>query len=358
MKISSLTAVLASALLFAGAATADQGPQAFVYKNGEASMYVIHHAPEEVTVKYDGAVYSMKQTVSASGAIYETPGDPSTSFMSKGNEAWLTIAGKDVPGEFTIAREFLIKDSIEISISGEKFLMTRVASDKSVRYEAVDDPTTSFESFGKSSVMTLRGEVLHTYVLFSFSPNGHDLFLSVDGESFILEQKQTPSGLRYEAIGDPATYFVSNGDAASLFIHGAENTGYDASVNAIASLLPIATRDERAPGEFSRMPIGSNWSIKSVKGVPITKATIAFDDGSRVYGAAPVNHYTSTWFETRGRILIESPASTKMMGPNDEMDAEAMFFQALADVRRFEIFGDELVLYTKQGEEITAVRIK
>jgi heat shock protein HslJ/membrane-bound inhibitor of C-type lysozyme len=87
---------------------AEDDPSTFFLSDGSAAVleidgrrrqkYVLirnFSGGDEFTLTADGRNYAMKRAVSASGAKYEAENDPSTVLWSKGNEASLTVEGRD-----------------------------------------------------------------------------------------------------------------------------------------------------------------------------------------------------------------------------------------------------------------------
>lgn len=346
--IASLCAVLLAALSVLPS-FADGGEDAFVYRQGDRLAIAAYAGPTELTLTIDERAYHMTQTPSASGARYEADYDPGTVFWTKGDAAYITLRGVDA-GEFELVRSYRIATEIEIFVGAESFRMTRVSCDEGVLYEAVDDPTTTLLSIGRTSRLTVRGEEQSKYELLSISPDEKDIFLSADGENFMLERVPYGAGVKFRSPDDPSTYFAYSGDRGELFVRGERRVGYDASP------APLPAFRVRRLG-FGAMPLGVTWLVTSVEGTPYRGADISlrFERDAALYGRAPVNTFNASWIEADGRIIISGIASTKMAGPPDLMQHEDAFFDALSRADRFDIDGAELSIYTDRGK-ITALR--
>ncbi|NTU72005.1 MAG: META domain-containing protein [Coriobacteriia bacterium] len=74
--------------------------------------------------------------------------------------------------------------------------------------------------------------------------------------------------------------------------------------------------------------------------------TIAFDDSNAVSGNASVNEYSSTYKVDGENMTIDAQiGTTKMMGEPELMAQEAAYLAALPTTTRYEITGDELILW-------------
>ena len=321
-----------------------------LFRSGKVDALIEMHGPDELYMTIEGRTYHMVRAVSASGARYVERGDTRTEFWNKGDAAAITIKGKKYPEEFRLAKNAQGDDELYVTIDGETFVMKRVVSASGAKYEAVDDPTTVFWSKGRNATLTVRGREYSKYVLIRNSPREDELFLSVDGENFLLKRADAASGAKYEAQGDPTTYFWSKGDTAALVIRGKEYMGYDAP----------KSEEQPAPSPAQQAALtGVEWRVTSIAGVavqPGSSVTIHFDENGRVGGKATVNSYSAPWMEAGGRLLIMNAASTMMAGPPELMDQEQRFLDTLSKVRGYEIRNGELILSANTGEEIVATQ--
>ena len=322
-----------------------------VFRSGKIDALIETHGPDELYMTIEGKTYHMVSAISASGARYVERGDTRTEFWNKGDMATITVKGKKYPDEFRLVKDTLGEDELYVTIDGETFVMKRVPAASGAKYEAVDDPSTVFWSKGRNASLTVRGREYSKYVLIRNSPREDELFLSVDGENFLLKRVPAASGAKYEATGDPTTYFWSKGDTATLVVRGQEYMGYDA---------PKPTERPTTPqAESQTLPTGVEWRVTSIAGtavIPGSTVTIRFDKDGRLNGKASINGYMSSWLLAGDRILINGAASTMMAGPPELMNQEQHFLSTLEKVRRYEIRGGDLVLSTNDGEEIVAAR--
>lgn len=74
-------------------------------------------------------------------------------------------------------------------------------------------------------------------------------------------------------------------------------------------------------------------------------------DENRFYGRV-VNNYFGNYEASNGKIKFGDVASTMMMGPADEMEAEHNFLQILPKITAYRFSSDNLVLITDNGQEL------
>ena len=112
----------------------------------------------------DETVNVMMRTPAASGEKYEALGDPDTVFWSKGDEAMLTIDGKEY-SRYVLVNAFSGADADELSLTvdGKSYIMKRAVSASGARYEAVNDPETVLWNKGASVTLTVGGVVYPDY---------------------------------------------------------------------------------------------------------------------------------------------------------------------------------------------------
>jgi len=109
---------------------------------------------------------------------------------------------------------------------------------------------------------------------------------------------------------------------------------------------------------------GTRWTCTwvSVGGRTITAATMAYlriDPPAAATGRGGVNRFSSPVelasgeSGTVGTIGFPEIISTRMGGPQESMDLERTYFEALRAARRFEIKGNELTLFSEAGAVAT-----
>ena len=81
--------------------------------------------------------------------------------------------------------------------------------------------------------------------------------------------------------------------------------------------------------------------------------TISFDEtGTKIAGQAPINRYMGGYQSDGENITFSSMGVTMMAGPQELMDAENTFLQALTRVQSFKLEGRKLILTTNSGENL------
>ena len=119
---------------------------------------------EEIFIVSGETVKVFIRTPAASGEKYEALGDSNTMFWSKGEEAILTVEGKECP-KYVLVRAFSDKDAdrLFLTVDGKNYIMERAVSASGVRYEAANDPETVLWSKGASVTLTVAGAVYPDY---------------------------------------------------------------------------------------------------------------------------------------------------------------------------------------------------
>jgi heat shock protein HslJ len=223
-------------------------------------------------------------------------------------------------------------------------VLTRVAADSGERYEAAGDPSTFFLSGGTGAVLKINGRDYVKYVLIRDFSDSDEFILTVDGKNYSMRDAISASGAKYEAVGDPSTVLWSKGSAASLVVGGREYSDYDVW---------------RPDGEIwlpdQGLPIELEWKAASIAGsevIPGSDVTLTFHKDGKLSGKASINNYTSSWLASGYKILIAEGASTQMAGPRDLMEQESRFFEFLSETTRFDFRKEGLVLIDKNGQEL------
>jgi len=119
---------------------------------------------DEVFIVSGETVKVIIRTPAASGEKYEALGDPATVFWSKGDEALLTIEGKECP-KYVLVRVFsdMDADKLFLTVDGRNYMMKRAVSASGAKYEAVHDPDTVLWGKGAEVTLTVAGAVYPDY---------------------------------------------------------------------------------------------------------------------------------------------------------------------------------------------------
>ena len=83
------------------------------------------------------------------------------------------------------------------------------------------------------------------------------------------------------------------------------------------------------------------------------KITIGFEgEGNRFFGESGVNRYFGIFVKHGETIRFTPMGSTMMMGPQEHLEAEQKYLQALSKVTAFKLEEHKLFLYTNDKQEL------
>ncbi len=104
-----------------------------------------------------------------------------------------------------------------------------------------------------------------------------------------------------------------------------------------------------ACGGSADFKAGSYKLVDSLNNVP---TTLTFDANGHVNGKV-VNYLMGSYkLSAKNNIKFGDMATTMMMGPADEMEAESDFLQILPRVKSYKMDGENLILVTDNGGEL------
>ena len=262
-----------------------------------------------------GVIYVLQQVPVASGARYETAGDPSTWFWNRGRVASLRIRGRDYP-ECTASP----RDPADVA---EVF--HALGHEPGWRLDIAAGQLTLVTDYGRTTVS----------VPAPFA------------EAFA-------GGRRYVAssAGRPITATILDqpcGDAA---------TGLPRPFTVRVEFAGQTLRG--CGGETLDLLRGAPWIVEAIGGTalaPGTRVTLLFGDDGRLSGSASCNSYSATYTLTGEGLTVGPAAATRKACAPAWMAQEAAFLAALGSVRRIEMTaGGSLVLHTADGQRIASKR--
>jgi heat shock protein HslJ len=240
------------------------------------------------------------------------------------------------------------EDELVVFPDGSPCVMKRVTAGSGERYEAAGDPSTFFLSDGPVAALRIGGREYPRYVLIRNFP-GEDAFtLTADGRNYAMKSVISASGAKYEAEDDPSTVLWSKGRKALLAVGGQEYSDYDIWRPNGQIWLPD-----------QNLPTGLEWKVTDIDGqeiIPGSTVTITFHPDGKLSGKASVNNYTSLWITSGYRMIITGGVSTRMAGAQNLMDQEKRFFELLSEINRFDFRREGLVLTGKNDKEILLKR--
>ena len=107
---------------------------------------------------------------------------------------------------------------------------------------------------------------------------------------------------------------------------------------------PVETAAAKALPGMEKTGLANEWTLVGNNNVNLNLTA----DGS-VNGQAPVNRYFGSYTETDGKLSFGAVGSTMMAGPEDQMNAETAFFQALGNVAGYKVVDGKLHLTDAAG---------
>lgn len=346
MKMNVLGAAAAIAAALAISAASCASAETMVYASEGAEVFVEMIDVDSMIMSADGRTYKLRRARSASGALYECAGDPSTFFWGKGEEATVAIRGRDLPGDLTLVQSVPDGEDHEITIGDEIFTMRRVAARRGVRYVS-DEPGTEYRATRSGGELTIRGRVESRWQLSRDANDDRPDSVSLEYKGRTYELTRDEKTGRYSTLNDATTYFFGEKDNGELFVAGRR---------VIAYAPARASRIGSIDGRF--LPVDRMMRVTSITGISdadISDINITFERDGSLHGRAAVNSFVGRWISARSSIIVDSLGSTKMMGPPELMTVEDAFISALDKVREFAIKRSVISLFTSDGRMITAI---
>lgn len=282
--------------------------------------------PEGAVLTIGGTTYVLAQTISASGARYSDGKTPETVFWSKGDTAWITVEGTDLPECSIAAGDQTGMDAAPQTIDapdGGQLALPFVARGNEpgwVLNLTPEGAALSREDGSRTDVTgpLPEGEAVETGIRYTLSD---DLVVTV-GPGICHD---TMTGLPY-----PASVSVAQGDEALTGCGGDP-----------ADLLKgdwIVTRIGEAdvPAE-----------------VPVS---MTFEDG-HVSGSGGCNRFMGSYQLTGESLGFGQLAGTLMACPDKAMAIEHTFHNTIGQIDHFDIAEDGALVLTAGGVAlVTAVR--
>lgn len=308
-------AALASACIHTERAGPDKTPKPLApvkifYRCGDTPV-VVEGSDGHAKMNVAGESFDLKAVVSASGARYTAVDDAATGFWSKGEQALVTVRGRELP-ECRALRE----PELPFTARGqEPGWMIRI--DAETIYLNAD--------FGALELRMPKTEPLSTAEGFLYMTSAEDRRLVVAIRPEICADAATgmphPFRVRYKLEGE--THAGCGGDPRSLLT-------------------------------------GLEWIVETIGGEPVvedSRASILFLDEGRVAGNASCNRLTGSFRLTGEGLSFGQMATTRMACEEPLNSQEMRFLELLRKVHRFEIGSHgRLVLHTPDGQRITARR--
>ncbi|WP_228743344.1 META domain-containing protein [Marinobacter sp. F4218] len=264
-----------------------------------------------LSVDYLDKRLQLEPAESASGALYQAPGDDSTRFWSKGERAMLTISGQNYP-------ECLKPGALErpfIALGNEPFWRAKVQG-------GMLEVTRPHEQDATMSILVdLKSE-------------------DRDGRRFIGEDDGVRATLKV------ATQLCQDTMSGVQF-------PYQARLTINGDVF------EGCGGDPLRLFQGAEWVVDDLTGKGIidrSRMSLQFREDNRVSGRASCNRFTGRYeFTGEGSLTFSQLATTRMACAPALMNQEDRFLDVMGRVSRGRIGQHgELLLSTPEGETIKA----
>jgi len=107
---------------------------------------------------------------------------------------------------------------------------------------------------------------------------------------------------------------------------------------------------------------GLLWNLSSLMDQKLaagSSISVEFTDDGRVSGSAGCNRYSGAYTTSGNSLTISAPLATTMMACEGAiMDQEIAYLQALGEVKKFEISGDQLTLLDADKKAILVYQMQ
>jgi putative lipoprotein len=135
-------------------------------------------------------------------------------------------------------------------------------------------------------------------------------------------------------------------------------------VLAVAVVIVVVVGCKAAPGpeptsiedasQASARLEGTSWVAESIGGEPVAEgfaSTLTFEADDRISGSAGCNGYFGSWGLEGDEVVFGHIGATMMMCPDEQMEQERRFLEALNGTDRFRINAGKLELFSATGEQ-------
>ena len=262
-----------------------------------------------------------------------------------------------------------------LEIVGESFDLKPAVSASGARYTAVDGSATGFWSKGEQALVTVRGRELPECRTLRepelpFTARGQEpgWMITIDADTIFLNADYGTLQLRM-----PKTEPLKTAEGF-LYRTAAEGRRLSVAIRPeicadVATGMPHPDRvryelDGKAHagcgGDPQSLLTGLEWIVETIGGEPVvekSEPTILFLEEGRVAGNASCNRFTGSFRLTGEGLSFGQMANTMMACEEPLSRQEARFLELLQKTHRFEIGPQgRLVLLTPDGQRITARR--
>ncbi|MGD9902167.1 MAG: META domain-containing protein [Vicinamibacterales bacterium] len=262
-----------------------------------------------------GATYTLRQTPVASGVRYEADDDPSTSFWNRGDLASLRIRG----------RGYAECVAVDGAASADAGALAAVGHEPGWRLDIRGGQLTLVMALGqqKISVPTPYAEAF---------AGGRRYIASSAGRPIVATILDRPCGDAATGLPRPFTVTV---EFAGQKLRG-------------------------CGGETAALLDGEPWVVQDVNGAAVlrgTRPTLTFGSDGRVAGSASCNAYSAPYTVGAEGVRFGSASATGKACARAVMAQEEAFLAVLGALARLEVTADgTLVLHGDGGSRVTARR--
>jgi len=268
----------------------------------------------------------------------------------------------------------MVGDVLQLTVGETRYALRQVKAASGAKYEAADDPATTFWSKGDRALLTVKGAsypecVRANAVTPNFRAGGNEPGWRLDiGARLVFS---TADGRRVDAPA-PAPSIVAGGKHYTLNQGGnpLEVTVTDRLCYDTMSGMPypdaVTVRLESntlhgCGGDPAALLQGGEWRVESIGGATVVEGssvTLDFGADGRLAGKASCNRYAGSYALNGENLVLSKMASTMMACvPDALMQQESRFHEILNQVKRFRFGSDgALILQAGDGRTITARR--
>jgi heat shock protein HslJ/uncharacterized lipoprotein YbaY len=255
----------------------------------------------------------------------------------------------------------------------QSFEMRQARSASGARYEAVDDPTTSFWNKGQRGTLVIRGreypECVEGQPALPLRALGHEpgwrLDIAPSGMTLVTDfgarRYETPAAT-VARIGEGLRYGGTSGetDISATVI---DRLCRD-SMSGMPHPYTVTVRaGERTLGGCGGEPValllGGDWVVEDLDGSGIidrSRATLRFAESGQVSGSAFCNTYSAQYTLSGESLAIRDATVTQKACAPSLMAQEERFLATLRAVRSFDFTGNGALVLTADGKRSIKAR--
>lgn len=269
-------------------------------------------------------------------------------------------------------------EGIELVAGDETFRMQPVVSASGAKYALPDDPSTSFWSRGGNALLEIRGETWPECMPVSAAASAATGLRAMGQEpGWLLEigPEDTELVTRYgeERVTWPTPepevepgkrLWAIPGTTSPVLITAREQLCVDTMSGMHFPLtVSVDTGEGHLEGCGGRpldLLLGPEWRVDSLDGQPLVEGssiTLAFSEEGRIAGGGSCNRYNAAYTLTGEGLTFGQAAATMMACAPELMEQEQRYFRLLAGVTGFTIAPDgALNLTTAEASVLVARR--